>query len=163
MVLAILYICITIEKLSVGKRSVFIHRVWLHTIILGTLSSLIATFWCRWHTGQRWYLVWGQLLTSIWWRCTSFFTPPPCLQVLCCAMLSMQTAVCLTFTNHSQVCFYPILNYHIARTLQSPCSLFLDYRTWFLYQVLCFLYCPVQQCSIGHFRHIQDKVEVRLF
>ena len=51
--LAILGICIKIEKLSVGKRTMYIDLSGWHTFDFGTWSSIIATRWGRWRSRWR--------------------------------------------------------------------------------------------------------------
>jgi len=90
--LAILGICIKIETLSVGKRSMCTYISGWHTFNFWILSSIIVTGWHRWHSGRMWH--------RFWWRCTSCFAPPACLWILCCAILAKNAVVRMIFMNH---------------------------------------------------------------
>jgi len=83
--LAILGICIKIEKWSIGKRSMYIHISRWHTFDFRILSWLISPRWHTWHSGWR--------SCRSWRRCTHSFTPTLCLQILLCAILARKAAV----------------------------------------------------------------------
>jgi len=102
-VLAILGICIKNEKMSIGKRSMYIHISRWHTFDLGTLSCIIVTGRHRWRSGQMWRRVWR--------RCNCFSMPPLCLRIVCCAILAQKAAVSLIFANHCQVSFHCSLTF----------------------------------------------------
>jgi len=162
-VLAILGICIMIETLSIGKRSMCIHISGFNTISWGTMSSRIFTTWCRWHSGRRWRWFWHQLSEMDWWSCTRSFEPPQCLTILCWAIVPIKAAVRLIIISHSWLSFYRTIHISMPRKLNSPLSCSLYFSARFVDQVLHFFYCGVHEPSFGHFCHIAGKAHVRLF
>jgi len=100
-------ICIKLEKLRDGKRSMYPDiSVW-HTVNLGTLSCLTDTRWCRWQSGQRW--------RWFWWRFTSFIASPECAWVPCSAIFARKAAIRLILTNHCRQSFYCSIRLSIPR------------------------------------------------
>jgi len=159
--LAILGICIMIEKWSVGKRRMYIHTQGWHTFYFTTFMSVTVTLWCTWRSG--WRRPSGWRCRRFWWRCGSSFAPPACVRILCCAILAWKAAVCLIFINHWWVSFYRSLHLLMTRKLNSSLLLFSDFGARFLDQLLRFLYCGARKPSFSHFGHIPGKAHVRLF
>jgi len=67
--LAIFSICIKIENLSIGKRSMYIHIPRWHAFDFGYMSSLIVTVWHRWRSGPVWRRFWCWMSEPLCWRC----------------------------------------------------------------------------------------------
>jgi len=148
-------ICIKIEKLSLGKGSMYRHISGWQTFDFGTCSPLIITRWQRCRSGWMWCRVWS--------RCPCDFAHPACLWILRCAIWARKAAIRLIFLNNCQVSFYHSLYLFMPRKLNSPLLLFSDLGTRFLAKVLRFLYWGIWKPSFGYFGHIQGKAHVRLF
>jgi len=161
--LAIFGICIKIQKLSTGKRSVYMHISGWHTFDLWNVRCLIVTGWNRWRFGWMWHRFWCRLSVSLGWRCTRSFASSASLGVLCYAIVAMKEAVHVIFPKHSQVSSHPSLHIIMPMKPNSALLLFLDFRPRFHDNELCFLHCVVRNPSFGHFGHIQGRVHVRLF
>jgi len=161
--LAILSMCIKIEKLSVGKRSMYIHISGWHIIHLATLSSLIVTGWHRWRSRRRWHPFSCWMSALVRWRCMRSFATAVCQRILWCAIVGRKAAVHSIFKNHSQVSFYCSLHLSVPRKLNAELPVYLDFSARFLDQVMRFLQCGTWKPSYGHFGHIQGKVHVALF
>jgi len=117
--LAILAICINIEKWSAGKRRMYIHLSRWHTFDFGSMSSVIVTGWHKWRSRRRWHQFWCQLSELVWSRCASAFAPPACLRSLCGASLARKAASRLIFTHYSQVSFHSRLHMSMPRNWTS--------------------------------------------
>jgi len=161
--LAIFGICIKIEKLCTGKRSMYIHISWWHTFDFGSVRCLIVTGWNRWCFVFMWRQFWCRLSESLWWRCTRAFASPVCLGILCCAILAKKAAILLMIPKHNQVSFHRSHNISMPRKLNSPQHLFSHFRPRFVDQELRLLYCGLLKPSLGHFGHIQGQAHIRLF
>jgi len=161
--LAILGICIKIQKLSTGKRSMFIHISGWHICDFGWMSCLIVTGWNGWCFGWMWCRFWCRLSESLWGRCTHAFASPTCVGILRYAILGRKAAVRLIFPNHSLVSFHPSLHMFMPRKLNSPLLLFSHFVPRYLDQELRFLYCGEHEPPFGHFGQIQSQVHVRWF
>jgi len=76
--LVILGIYIKIEKMSVGKSSMYIYIFGGQNFNLGTLSSLNVKGWHSWYSGRRchWF----------WWTCIHIFMAPTCVEIVCHAI-----------------------------------------------------------------------------
>jgi len=161
--LVILGICIEIEKLSGGKRSVSIQIFSCEIVDWGPFSFLIVTRWRRWRPEPRWCQIWYKLLVSAWRRCTHSFASSVCLQILSGASLSSKASVRLVLKKHSRVSMYCSPQLLMPRKLNYLLRLFLDFGATNLDQVLSLPYCGAQKPSYGHFGHMQCQVPVRLF
>jgi len=126
-VLAILGICIKFEKLSVVKRSMYIHISRWHSFNFGMLSSLIVNNWCRWH--------FGRMLRRVWSRWTRSSEPPECLRIPCFAVLAERAAFRLILMNHCRVSCYCSLHLFIPRKLNSSLQLFAGFGARLLDQI----------------------------
>jgi len=153
--LAILGICIMIQKLCVGMPRMYINTPGWHTFNFITYSSVCVTWWCRWRSGRR--------CRWVWQRCTGFFALPACLWIFCSAIWPWKTTVHMIFINHCRVSFYFSLHLLIPRKLNSSLLLFSDFRARFLNQLLHFLHCSVQKPSFSQFGLIQGMAHVELF
>ena len=154
-VIAIIGVCIKIEKLRVGKRIMNIHISGWHTFNVGTLSYLIVTSWHTWHSGR------GERRFS--WRCSHSFAPLACLWILCSAIVSWKAAVHFIFTNDCKGSFYRSLHLSMPRKLNSPLLLFLHLGVGFLHQGLWILYCGARKPLYRHFGHHHRRPHVGLF
>ena len=137
-----------IEKLSIGKRRMYIHTPGWHTFYFITFRFLTVTRWrrrrsrqrrqsghrrCsrqRRRSGQRRHS--GQRCHRFWWRCTGSFAPPACLPILYSAILAWKAAVRMMSINHCWVSFYCSLHFFMPRKLNSSLLLFLDFGPRFL-------------------------------
>ena len=166
---AILGICILCEKLSTGKRIVWINISGLQIGNLKRLSSGIVTGWRGWRSGQRWrsWQWWCQLCSwlsaSVGWRWTCVFASPACLRIPSRAILAMKGSICLVLTKHGQVSFCCSLHLFMPWTLNTPLLLFLDFCARFLNLILIFLSCSWRKPAFGHFAHIKGEAHVGLF
>jgi len=161
--LAILGICIKIEKLSAGRRSMYIHISRWHTFHFRSVNYLIATRWRRWRSGRIWRQSWSQLYESLWWGCTCAVVPPACLGFLCCSIVARTAVVSLIFPKYSWVSFHCRLHIATLQKYNSPHLLFSDFGATYLDQAWRFLYWVTQKSSFGHFGLIQGKMHGRLF
>jgi len=127
--LAILGICIMIEKWSVGTQRMYIHTQGWHTFYFITFLSVTVTWWRRW--SSWWRRPSWRRCRRFWWRCGGSFTPPACLQILCCAILAWKAAIWLIFINHCRVSFYRSLHLLMTRKLNSSLLLFSDFGARF--------------------------------
>jgi len=162
-VLAIHGICIKIEKLRVGKRSMCICISQWHIVDVGTSSSLSISGWCKWRSGERWLRFGCGMAVSVKWSYIHSVAPPVCLQIFCHAILVRKAAMCEAFMNHSWVSFHCSLHLSVPRKLNSPLPLLLDFGARFLEQVLHLLSCGAWIPSFGHVGHIQRTAHVRSF
>jgi len=86
--LAILGICIMIEKLSVRMQRMFIHTPGWHTIYFITFMCISVTWWCRRQSGRRWQSRWWCCQSC--WRSAGSFAPPICWWILRCAIVGKE-------------------------------------------------------------------------
>jgi len=162
-VLTILRICIKIEKLNIGMRSMYTHISGCNTFNFAIMSSLIATGRRRRLPGQSCHHIWLRMSESASWMCTSTFLPPPFLCILCSAILAMKSAMWLTFTNYSRMSVQCSFHISMPWKLNSRLSILSDCRAQVLDLVLCFLHCGAQKPSLCTFGPIESKVHVGLF
>ena len=134
-----------------------------HTFDFVTMSSLMETRWLRWCSGGTWHRFWFWLSVSVWWRCTCSFAHPPCLCIVCCAILAMKSGICFILMTQRPVSFYHSLYLSMPRKVNTPLPLFSDFCTRFVDQILCFLNCGPRKPSFCHFGPIKGKAQVRMF
>jgi hypothetical protein len=132
MVYGILGICIKIEKLSFGKRSMSISIAVWHIVDLGSMSTAFVTRWCQWRSKQRWHWSWCWLFWSVWWRYTNSLRPPWYLQSICCAILARTAAVRAVVTIYSLVSLYCSVHLVMARKPDSRLPLVMGFGMWFM-------------------------------
>jgi len=111
--------CIMIEKLSVGKCSMYIHLSGWCKFYFRALTCLTPTTWRRWCSGRmgRW----------LWCWCACGFAPAVCLPILDGAILASMAPIRRIFTNQCQVTFFWSLDLATPRKLNSWLLLFLDF------------------------------------
>jgi len=160
--LALLGIYIKIDKMSAGKRSMWIHISWWQIVCLGTLTSLSIAGWHRRRSGQRWHHFWCRLSESVGQRGICYLVTPACLRIHCGAILTRKAFVSVVSTKCSWVSVYRSHHHSMPRKLNSPLLLFSDIGVRFLVQVLPFLYCGTQKLSFGHNGPIQGQGHVGL-
>jgi len=115
--LGIIGICIKIENLSAGKRTMYIQISGWHTIDFGCLSTLIVSGWHRWRSGLMWHQFRCQLSESLWWMCTRASVPPVCMGILCGAIVAREADIrsifpkqagCLSIAAYT--CLFPAIS-----------------------------------------------------
>ena len=127
----------------------------------GMLSSGSVTGWGGWHSRQRWHQLCSPLSALVRWMCTCSFQSPPCLRILCSAILARKVAGRVVLMNHSWVSLYRSLLLIVPRTLNTPLLLSWDLSVRFLNEIFCFLYCGAQKpclvlLAIFNARHMLD-------
>jgi len=127
------------------------------------LSTGGVTCWGGWHAGGRWSRLWSPHPAWGGARCTCSFASPACLRILCGSILARKAAGRLVMTKHCRVSLYRSLHLSMPRKLNTPLLLFSDLGTWFLNEIICFLYCGARKAFFGHFGHIQRQAHVGLF
>jgi len=156
-------ICIKIEELSAGQRSMWIYISGWQIVNLGNFSAHFVTGWHSWRSRQTWHWDWCRLLVSVRWRNNLSFAPAECPQILGSAILPTKASISVVMTKYSHLSFYRGLHYSIPSELNSPLLLFSDLGTRLLEQVLGFFYCSAQKPCLGHSGHIQRQAHVGLF
>jgi len=129
----------------------------------GRLSSGSVTCRGGWRAGRRLSRLWSWLSASGGWRGTCLFVSPPCLWILCGAILANKAAVRLVLTKYCYVLLYRSLHLFMPRKLNTLHLLCSHLSALFLNVIFCFLYCGARKAFFGHFGHIQCRVHVRLF
>jgi len=121
----------------------------------------------RWCSAQRWRRLWSWLWSllsvSVGRRCTCSFASPACLWIVGSAIVERKASGGVVLRMHSGVSFYCSPHLLIPRKLNTPLLLFSDLSSWFLHQILDFLYCDVRKPSFGHVGQVQGLVHVGLF
>jgi len=154
-VLAILGICIMIEKLSVEKRRMYIYTPGWRTFYFITFMSITDTRWNRWSSRR--------LCCQFWWTYAGSLAHLVCLHILCCAILEWKTAVCRIFINYCQASFYCGLHLFMRRKHNSSLLLFLYFGARFLNFLLRFPHCGAWKPSFVHLGHMQCEAHVGQF
>jgi len=151
-----------IDELSAGKGIRFIFISGRQICDMGTLSAMIVTGLCRWHSGWKWRQFWCRLFWSDLRRCTRSLVPPACPWILRCAILARKAAVSLILIIHCRVSFYRSFHLSMPRRFNNPLLLFSDFCARFLDQVLRFLHRGARKPFFGHFCQIKGKAHVWL-
>jgi hypothetical protein len=74
-------------------------------------------------------------------RCTYCVVSPPCLSILCGAILGSKVARHLVMIKHCRVSLYCSLPLSMPSKLNPPLLLFSDLGGWYLYEIFGFLNC----------------------